>query len=277
MSYVLESQQEFERLEKQSETPGYDFREELAPWVRSLKTSPPRRVLDAGCGSGIVTRYLAETFPSAEVRGCDGAAERVKQAASAASAHRNVGIDHEDLTALSYGDGHFDAIVCRFVLQHMTPKIRDQALSELYRVLAPGGTLRIVDIDGAFFNFHPLKPAFEKKIRKVFDNGQVDMHVGRKLPSLLFKANFSSVDWDIQVLNFRGELLKTEIRLNSERFEQILPFISKALGSRAQAVRFRNDFLKAMSAEGSVFFYNKFLVTAFKPKSTHRSVRLLKA
>jgi len=33
--------------------------------------SPPRRILDVGCGTGVLSRALAERFPSAEVWGID--------------------------------------------------------------------------------------------------------------------------------------------------------------------------------------------------------------
>lgn len=42
-----------------------------------------------------------------------------------------------DITAIAYAEGHFDAIVCNHVLEHI---IDDrQAMRELYRVLKPGG------------------------------------------------------------------------------------------------------------------------------------------
>lgn len=52
-----------------------------------------------------------------------------------------------DISQLSFPDGYFDAIVCNHVLEHV-PDDR-KALSELYRVLKPGGWASIqVPIDG---------------------------------------------------------------------------------------------------------------------------------
>ena len=61
-AYVLENPHEFQRLEEQSAQPEYDFRSDLP----ALALPPGARILDAGCGSGIVARYLAERYPDAQ-------------------------------------------------------------------------------------------------------------------------------------------------------------------------------------------------------------------
>ncbi|MEM6732333.1 MAG: class I SAM-dependent methyltransferase, partial [Myxococcota bacterium] len=42
-----------------------------------------------------------------------------------------------DITAIEYPDGHFDAVLCNHVLEHVPDDTR--AMSELFRVLSPGG------------------------------------------------------------------------------------------------------------------------------------------
>jgi SAM-dependent methyltransferase len=76
----------------------------------------PGRVLDAGCGEGHVTAWLAEALPGSEVTGVDGRAE-----ALVAFRARNAGLRavEGDLTATPFEDGAFDLVVCTEVLEHL--------------------------------------------------------------------------------------------------------------------------------------------------------------
>jgi ubiquinone/menaquinone biosynthesis C-methylase UbiE len=50
---------------------------------------------------------------------------------------------HHSLLDLPFPDGHFDAILCVEALEHAVRT--DEAVRELARVLAPGGTLVVID------------------------------------------------------------------------------------------------------------------------------------
>ncbi len=98
-----------------------------------------RAVLDAGCGTGLVTRALR--------------AEGVAVAAIDASAASLGLVDREpdghpilavrgDLTRLPFADESFDRVVCANVLQQFPdPAARRRAVSELARVARPGGRI----------------------------------------------------------------------------------------------------------------------------------------
>jgi SAM-dependent methyltransferase len=104
------------------------FRARLVSEARGLA---PRRVLDAGCGEGHVTAWLAEGLPGSEVTGLEGRAE-----ALAAFRARNPGLEavQGDITAAPFPDRSFDLVVCTEVLEHL-PEPGD-ALRELARVCA---------------------------------------------------------------------------------------------------------------------------------------------
>lgn len=89
----------------------------------------PRRVLDAGCGEGHVTAWLAEALPASRITGVDGRAEAIE-----AYRKRNPGADGMagDLRALPFEAGAFDLVVCTEVLEHL-PEPAD-VLRELGRV-----------------------------------------------------------------------------------------------------------------------------------------------
>lgn len=120
-------------------------------WVRTLKNLVPGRlawfdrhidwagldVLDLGCAGGFMAEALADK--GARVIGIDPAAQAIDAARTHAkllgkSIQYDVGVGEN----LPYGDGHFDAIVCVDVLEHVKDLTR--VLAEVERVLKPGGT-----------------------------------------------------------------------------------------------------------------------------------------
>lgn len=90
------------------------------------------RVLEAGCGTGLILRELSRRARHAA--GADLSAGMLRGAAE-----RGLPVVQADLTRLPFPDGAFD-LVCSFkVLAHIPP-IRE-AVAELVRVTAPGGRL----------------------------------------------------------------------------------------------------------------------------------------
>jgi ubiquinone/menaquinone biosynthesis C-methylase UbiE len=265
MNYVLESKSEFERLEHQSSLSGYDYQRELA-----LSGLPPlqdgMRVLDAGCGSGIVTRHLAQEHPGCEVEGCDISELRVAQARDAAKDIPRLHFEVRDLARLDYPEARFDVILCRYVLQHLSAESREAALAGFLHCLKPGGRLVLIDFDGGFLNLHPQpSPWLQEALWKMETRFPVDLRIGRKLPHLLVTAGFTQTHWRIDVLEWRDELLAQERLLLDQRILALEPVLTPVLGSVSDARRFHREYMEVLDAPGCVLFYNKFIVTGRKP------------
>src|SRR5918993_5482006 len=94
-------------------------------WLNALPHHA--RVLDAGCGEGILVEEYADRLA---IQGID---------ASYSSAR----VRHGSLTALPYPDASFDRALCLDVLEHLTFEDQPRALAELHRVLVPGGELLV--------------------------------------------------------------------------------------------------------------------------------------
>lgn len=104
----------------------------------AVAEAQPRRVLEVGCGMGnFAERVSRET--SAKVVATDLSARMVELA-------RERGLDARiaDVQELPFEDGEFDFAVANAMLYHV--KDLDRALSELARVLSPGGKLVAVTI-----------------------------------------------------------------------------------------------------------------------------------
>jgi ubiquinone/menaquinone biosynthesis C-methylase UbiE len=98
----------------------------------------PRQILDAGCGTGDHTIYLAQRFPNAAVVGVDIDEQRVARNRKNAEllGIRNVTFEVQDLTALPWRD-RFDLVVSIDVLEHITEQQR--AIESLFGSLRKGG------------------------------------------------------------------------------------------------------------------------------------------
>ena len=97
--------------------------------VRRYLDALPRttRVLDAGCGEGVLVDEYAERL---DITGLDAnyASDRVT---------------HGSLTALPFADASFDRALCLDVLEHLPYEEQPRALAELFRVLKPAGELLV--------------------------------------------------------------------------------------------------------------------------------------
>jgi ubiquinone/menaquinone biosynthesis C-methylase UbiE len=100
------------------------------------------RVLEVGCGTGVITRMIAALPGVAAVVGVDPAAELVARARREAS---HLTFDIGDGESLPYDDQSFDAVVFATTLCHVPDPRR--ALAEARRVTRPGGLLLIYEGD----------------------------------------------------------------------------------------------------------------------------------
>ncbi|MGE3536233.1 MAG: class I SAM-dependent methyltransferase [Candidatus Tectimicrobiota bacterium] len=260
-TYVLEHHREAERLERQSSTAQCAYQQEL----NHFHLTPYTTVLDAGCGSGVVARYLAAQDATVRVIGCDFSESRVQQARQLAQGIPNVTFQVDDLAASRCASQTFDAIICRYVLEHLEKPVLQQSLAEFWRLLKPDGLLYIIDMDGIFLNIYPQSPFMAATHQQLASLPVLDVTIGRKIPSLLVAGGFTQVDWEIETNVCKDEVMQTEIGLMRERLQHFMPCLTHCTGSAALAQRYCDEYLHTMARPGTVLFYNKFIVTGRKP------------
>jgi ubiquinone/menaquinone biosynthesis C-methylase UbiE len=96
-----------------------------------------KRVLDVGCGKGRFARIFREQEPEAELWGLDISPEMLRFVPE--GIHTRAG----SMTELPFEDGFFDAAYATESLEHAVEI--DRAVSEICRVVKPGGRIAIVD------------------------------------------------------------------------------------------------------------------------------------
>lgn len=98
-----------------------------------------RKLLDVGCGNGLYTLRMAERFDT--VVGIDLVPEHLDEFRNAVppSLHGRVEILEQSLTAMPWDDETFDVVTAIEVLEHVDDV--EHGLSEIYRVMMPGGRL----------------------------------------------------------------------------------------------------------------------------------------
>ncbi len=136
--------------------------------VRAVRRAAPRKVLDLATGSGDVAFALSRRVASAaEIVGMDFCQPMLdeavkKQAAAGKQKLRNVRFLQGDGLALPLPDETFDAVTISFGLRNMAD--RHRSLTEMRRILRPGGKLFVLEFSQPQRWFRPLYLLYLRKL-----------------------------------------------------------------------------------------------------------------
>ncbi|ANY06597.1 class I SAM-dependent methyltransferase [Pseudonocardia sp. HH130630-07] len=116
--------------------------------VAQAGIQPGSSVLEIGCGTGNVVLRAKRAVPSATVTGIDPDPEALRIARGKAGRENlDLRLDRGTAEDLPYDDGSADRVLSSLMLHHVAADAQVTALREARRVLAPGGSLHLVDLD----------------------------------------------------------------------------------------------------------------------------------
>ena len=169
---------------------------------------PGMDLLDVGCGPGTITADLARIVAPGRTVGVDRSIEVIESAR--AEQHEpltgaRVGYMAGDVYRLGLPIRSFDVVHAHQVLQHLSDPAA--ALTEIRRVLRPGGVLAVRDSDYGGFFWAPADRRLDRW-RQVYQavgraNG-ADPQVARRLPALVAGAGFTEVEASSSTWTFAG-------------------------------------------------------------------------
>ena len=154
--------------------------------VAEIDAKPDELVLDLGCDHGHVSKWIAQTS-SAQVVSCDILLPVLIQV-------ENPLVICSSADNLVFGDNTFDRIVFTDVLEHILPDMQDMVVSEIFRVLKPGGIL-YVDYPGSKLPYYSgylalnvliaILRLFGKKVKYYSISREPEAHVNLSYPHLV--------------------------------------------------------------------------------------------
>lgn len=166
---------------------GQDFRRGT---LRCANIAAGDRVLDVGCGTGVLTCLAAGAVgPSGHTTGIDPSAAMIT------AARRNAALQGSTATfrlaaieALPFSDASFDVVLSSFMLHHLPPEVKRSGLREAYRVLKDGGRLLAVDID------RPANALWWLVVWPLLFSSSAAPNLRGEVPNYLREAGFAPVE-----------------------------------------------------------------------------------
>ncbi len=181
------SAREAERLADQATT--------LAGLLHHDTLFPPGSlVLEAGCGTGAQTVFIAPQNPESRFMAIDISQDSLNQARRRCAKQNisNVEFRGGDIFKLDFPSGYFDHVLICFVLEHLPDPVK--ALLTLVKVLKTGGTITVIEGDHGSVYFYP-----ESREANLAIQAQVTLqaaaggnaNIGRRLYPLLTAAGLA--------------------------------------------------------------------------------------
>jgi len=148
------------------------------------------RILDVGCGTGLLTVEIARRIQRGEVIGVDASRPMI----DVARRKRGTDVCRFELAVgedLPYENDSFDAVTSAFFFHHVGWEVKVRCAREILRVLRPGGRVIIADIDRPWTWFGKFY-AYSGWI--LFRQAEIKENIDGRLPVALREAGIADIE-----------------------------------------------------------------------------------
>jgi demethylmenaquinone methyltransferase/2-methoxy-6-polyprenyl-1,4-benzoquinol methylase/phosphoethanolamine N-methyltransferase len=152
------------------------------------RVKPGDTVLDVGCGTGDLTMAAKRRAGSnGSAYGIDASPEMIETARAKASA-RGIGVDFrvEVIEALPFADNTFDVVLSSLMMHHLPDDVKLRGMSEVYRILKPGGRLLVIDL------MRPMS-VHDRILMKLFHHEHLETGA-QDLPAMMCTVGFTRIE-----------------------------------------------------------------------------------
>lgn len=98
-----------------------------------------RNILDLGAGTGLLSTFVRQWYPLANIHLMDVSAPMLERARQRLAADPNVSFEHADSTTAALG-GPYDSIVSALAIHHLENVAKKSLFGKIFAALRPGGT-----------------------------------------------------------------------------------------------------------------------------------------
>lgn len=254
------SEEEQNRLRKQAAFGEYTI-------FQNINFSSSEKVLEVGCGVGAQSEILLRRFPDIQLTGID------INDAQLSAAKKNLDklkyfkgrydLKKMDASNLEFESNSFDGAYLCWVLEHMPDPLR--VLSEIRRVLKPGGRIYLTEVMNSTFFLDPYSPNVWKYWMAFndfqFDNSG-DPFIGAKLGNMLSSVGFRNVRTEVKVWHLDNR--------NPEKRKEMIEFWTDLLLSSADSlleaeyitkdvVKLAREELKQVAKDPNAVYFDAFM------------------
>lgn len=190
MEAKMKSKNSFNKQAEKYDTSDYSkYPRECYPFVlNAINNIHFNKVLDLGCGTGVILKEISSINSDVELFGLDLSENMIAKATQRLGTTANLSVG--DAENLPYADNTFDLVCCVESFHHYpNPK---KALSEINRVLKNGGLFLLCDT----WTRSPIRQILNFFIRFSSD-GDVHIYSENEISKLLKVTGFEMVSWNL--------------------------------------------------------------------------------